>query len=84
MSEHHLDFLNPANKKPHEDDAERSELEIAQQDAWKEKVKRWDLEKKVSTASAKLKFLQDYFEQNTNDNTFALGKITEIIDTLKK
>ena len=79
--EHHLNFLNPANQELDEDDLPLSELEIAQQNAWKEKTKRFRLEEKISTAIAKLTFLEDLFSQT--ENVFAKNKINEIINDFK-
>ena len=77
--EHYLDFMNPAEQ---EDEIPETELEIAQSKAHKEMLKRMDLTLKISTATAKLKFLEDYF--STGYNVFALGKIQEIINDLNK
>ena len=76
--EHHLDFLNPADAVIHEDDI----VEIDETLEWanEERLKKQNLERKISAATEKLNFLVDLFSHT--DNFFAKSKINDIIKTL--
>jgi hypothetical protein len=73
---------NPANEI---NETQRTELEQALQDAWKEKVKRYDLEVRIEVALKEIGNLLLMQQVASDDyrNQFLLGKLEFLQKTLK-